>query len=588
MNQSEFTRLFCERPAAYAWFLGAGASHNANLPTAEDIITDLKRRYYCAEENQKFTTKDLQNVAVRETIEAYMQSRGFPERWAPSEYSTFFEIIFGDNRERQRNYISGILSEDRVRLSIGNRVFGALISSGLCRAAFTTNFDPVVEKAVAEVSAKPLAAFHLEGAHNAVSALNNEQYPIYCKLHGDFQYDSIKNLSDDLASQNAELSQCFKMAASRFGCVVAGYSGRDDSVMALFRSALAAPNPFPHGLYWLNMKGTEPLQTVTTLIEEAKSAGIHAELVDIETFDTVMLRLWRNLPQQPDGLDAKVRKGRAGAVHIPLPSASGSKPLLRMSALPMIKVPERCAQIDFKGELSWEAISRIRRAPETSAIMTFDGTLMAWGQVTDFEVTFGERYKGSTDLSFDADWRTSSRLHIKRFLEDGLAQAICRERPLLKRRRGSGIYLIVDNNATDVGIFEDLHREVGKTNGLIPGLSLPAVDDRPAIDKVHFAEALRISLGYADDRLWMLLKPDVWIWPSSARQIATNFLDGRKASRRNDKHDRILSAWVAILSDHAGKDVEVILSPFDGDTGYGNPEFGFSTRTGFSMKRGRI
>ena len=65
MNQAEFARIFCERPESFAWFLGAGASRNANLPTAEDIITDLKRRYYCSEENQSFSTKDLQNDADR-------------------------------------------------------------------------------------------------------------------------------------------------------------------------------------------------------------------------------------------------------------------------------------------------------------------------------------------------------------------------------------------------------------------------------------------------------------------------------------------------------------------------------------------
>ena len=76
MNQSEFTRLFCQKPDSFAWFLGAGASHNANLPTADDIITDLKRRFYNSEESQTYKTKDLQNAAVRETVEAFMQSRG--------------------------------------------------------------------------------------------------------------------------------------------------------------------------------------------------------------------------------------------------------------------------------------------------------------------------------------------------------------------------------------------------------------------------------------------------------------------------------------------------------------------------------
>src|SRR5438045_3250851 len=33
-----------------AWFLGAGTSAVAGLPTATDIIWGLKRRYYCREE----------------------------------------------------------------------------------------------------------------------------------------------------------------------------------------------------------------------------------------------------------------------------------------------------------------------------------------------------------------------------------------------------------------------------------------------------------------------------------------------------------------------------------------------------------
>lgn len=79
-------------------------------------------------------------------------------------------------------------------------MIGALISLGLCRVAFTTNFDTVVEKAVAAMGGKSLSAYHLEGAHNAKQALNNEEYPFYCKLHGDFRYDSLKNLPADLAT----------------------------------------------------------------------------------------------------------------------------------------------------------------------------------------------------------------------------------------------------------------------------------------------------------------------------------------------------------------------------------------------------
>src|SRR5206468_8369288 len=115
------------------------------------------------------------------------------------------------------------------------------------RVVFTTNFDSVVERAYADVSGRSLAAYHLEGAVAALQALNNEEYPLYCKLHGDFRYDSVKNLSTELAYQDRQLALCMQSAAGRFGFVVAGYSGRDASIMALFQDALAQPNPFPSG-----------------------------------------------------------------------------------------------------------------------------------------------------------------------------------------------------------------------------------------------------------------------------------------------------------------------------------------------------
>lgn len=244
ITQGEFTALLTARPQNFAWFLGAGASRMSGLATASDIIWDLKRRYYAREENQEVTRQDMQNDAVQTRIQSFMDSRGFPPLWADDEYTTCFEKIFGDDKERQRRYLRAILAEERVTLTIGNRVLGAMMASGMTRAVFTTNFDSVVERAVAEVSGRSLAAFHLEGSTAALEALNNEEYPLYCKLHGDFRYDSIKNLSADLASQDRQLSICMQSAAGRFGFIVAGYSGRDATVMAVFhetRSQIHSP-----------------------------------------------------------------------------------------------------------------------------------------------------------------------------------------------------------------------------------------------------------------------------------------------------------------------------------------------------------
>src|ERR1017187_5835461 len=67
IEQGEFTSLFCARPQNFAWFLGAGASASAGLPTATDVLWDLKRRYYCREENQDIS-RQIGRASCRERV----------------------------------------------------------------------------------------------------------------------------------------------------------------------------------------------------------------------------------------------------------------------------------------------------------------------------------------------------------------------------------------------------------------------------------------------------------------------------------------------------------------------------------------
>ena len=101
-------KYFCARPQNFAWFLGAGASAASGLPTATDIILDLKRRYYCQEENQDISRQDMQNEAVRSRIQGFMESQGFPRIMGRDEYPPYFAKIFADDKERQRSYLKGI------------------------------------------------------------------------------------------------------------------------------------------------------------------------------------------------------------------------------------------------------------------------------------------------------------------------------------------------------------------------------------------------------------------------------------------------------------------------------------------------
>lgn len=585
IDQADLTSLFCARPQNFAWFLGAGASRSAGLRTATDILWDLKRRHYCREENQEIKRQDVQNEAVQARIQSFMDSKGFPEQWADDEYAIYFEKIFGTDRERQRRYLRAILSEERVSLSVGNRVLGALIASGLSRIVFTTNFDSVVEESVAEVGEKSIAAFHLEGAHAANAALNNEEFPVYCKLHGDFRYDSIKNLPDDLVRQNEELAACLVNAGRRFGFVVAGYSGRDASIMKALHNVLGGGNAFPHGLFWTGLKGTAVPPGVEQLLQVAECAGVNARYVEIDTFDALMLRLWRNLDEKPAELSAKVHKTGAASVIIPLPESGRGRPLLRFNALPIRNLPKHCLSLSFRKPKEWTDLREARHESHGCLILTKSSDIVwCWGERDAINEHFGNDLVSIGKVEVPSDFKAAENLHVKGFLEEAICAAIARARPVLSRTTRSSAYLIADRHAEDVGALDALHRAVGKVGGIVPGLYSEVTDEFPRPEQVCWAEAARISVDMRNGAVWLVVDPDVWIWPARSRHDATEFLDRRRRDRFNGKYNDLLSAWVQLILDTEEKGVEVALTVWDDPEDTGNPAFLVGSRTAFARR----
>jgi hypothetical protein len=116
--------------------------------------------------------------------------------------------------------------------------------------------------------------------------LNAERFPLYAKVHGDFRYQSIKNLPPDLIRNDTEIQKCFLAASTRFGMIVSGYSGRDENVMSMFRTALDQSNAFPHGMFWTVPRLGDVSQSVQDLITFARRKGVNAYLVEAGTFDT--------------------------------------------------------------------------------------------------------------------------------------------------------------------------------------------------------------------------------------------------------------------------------------------------------------
>jgi NAD-dependent SIR2 family protein deacetylase len=159
LSDGDFIARYVQSAPQIMWFLGAGTSRTAGMPTATDIIWDLKRNYYCRQENQDIQQHDINNESVKRKIQSYMDSKSFPALWSAEEYSFYFDLTFKTDYAEQQKYLTAQLSPDKISLNIGHRVLAALLEMGKAKLAFTTNFDTVIERAHAEVTAKDLATY---------------------------------------------------------------------------------------------------------------------------------------------------------------------------------------------------------------------------------------------------------------------------------------------------------------------------------------------------------------------------------------------------------------------------------------------
>jgi hypothetical protein len=102
---------------------------------------------------------------------------------------------------------------------------------------------------------------------------------------------------------------------------------------------------------------------------------------------------------------------------------------------------------------------------------------------------------------------------------------------------------------------------------------------------VSWAEAVRVSFDVVDGRSWLLLDPDVWIWPPRARKVAAEFLNERRGNRYNKLYNSLLDAWLAVLLG-ADRSAETTVSAYDGGTVAETPSFSIGSRTAYTRRLG--
>ena len=207
------------------FLLGAGCSINSGCMAASKLVFEFKKRIYCVNHGIQLN----RDVLIDETRLGEALKKEFPIESGINQYSYFFERCFPNAYDRNQ-FIKNEFHDKKP--SFGYLCFANYLISKKVRYVLTTNFDLLIERAVRRideeydlVNVSENETPYLSGALNIV------------KLHGDYNYDRLKNTESELRSiSDSLLNTLLNISAKKI--YVLGYSGQDISVMSFIESYL--------------------------------------------------------------------------------------------------------------------------------------------------------------------------------------------------------------------------------------------------------------------------------------------------------------------------------------------------------------
>ncbi len=549
-----FLRLFQLRGAQIMWFLGAGASRAAGIKTAGDMIWDFKQRLYRSQRKlPPSAITDIGEPAVQRKLQAHFDAiGGFPAAGSETEYSAYFEATYHSPKDR-RAYLDELIA--RGKPSFGHHALALLMAQDLCRIIWTTNFDRAVEDAAAEHlgGTGRLVVADLKEPEKIRRAVDENRWPAYGKLHGDYHSDALKNTDEELRQQDAEMRRSLVDACRRQGLAVIGYSGRDASIMDGLNEALDNGRGFPGGLFWFKRGQDTPYPAVTELIARARKLGIDAHLVEAESFDELFSDLLRFLPQTADKLAGLTGPARPRLATATLRPSVAAVPAIRMNALAVTSGPALCRIVDCQIGGDREIEEAIAKAGVDIIAHRIRDGVLAFGRDNDVRLAF----EPFGIKAFDHHPLSSKRLvkegGERALVRDALFRAISGRPSMILERRGNRVRLRPVPGEVKPSIFNSA---TAKRVDVISG-TVPKTD-------VVWSEACGLRVDYRLGQLWLLIEPIVVTElaadaPDEIVETTREFVRARRAGRHNRLANALLDGWISLI---VGQEASVRLKTF--------------------------
>ena len=234
-----------ESPGLYAFLLGSGVSRDAGVPTGGEVLRNAQADLY------RVVTNESEPPEGEGGLDRWIEKQGY----ADLGYSGILGLLAPDQvglRDYLAQYFEG-LEPGEV-----HRLLARMSDRGLIRVFVTTNFDRLLEAALAEVGIVPVLVTSEDDLRRASQREHVNTYMV--KAHGDYLQQTIRNTAGELAQLDSGMETEVQEIFDRYGLVVLGYSGSDEALMRLLRNRNSR-----HGIYWVGR--TAPTGDVAAVLE---------------------------------------------------------------------------------------------------------------------------------------------------------------------------------------------------------------------------------------------------------------------------------------------------------------------------------
>lgn len=258
----------------YAVLVGSGISRSAGIPTGWEVTLDLVKRLaaVCGEAcdpspEQWYSTKygkapdysDLLDALAKTPAERQQLLRSY---WEPTD------------EEREQG---------AKQPSLAHRAIAALAAKGYVRVILTTNFDRLMESALADVGVVPTVLSSPDHVHGALPLIHTRCCVF--KIHGDYLDTRIRNTPQELAAYPQDFDRLLDRIIDEFGLVVCGWSAEWDPAL---RAALLRAPSRRFAVYWAARD--EPADAARQIVSQRG-----ATLIPIKDADTFFGSLQRHV-----------------------------------------------------------------------------------------------------------------------------------------------------------------------------------------------------------------------------------------------------------------------------------------------------